>query len=208
MREEEEVSALHVVMWELNATQEPAVKASFSQCRNSFLFILICVSFFITPVIRLEGPQGFGCPIDSFYGFCKLCGAWQISTWVKWKTVWPSVSLKQHDRGSRQHKAVFGRGEVSQLDQILYRIQACLCSLKVFKGIVHPKTNILTLFTHRHLVWNKKDRYLKECFYPENEKLWGPIDVEIFPETFFKISSYVVYGRNSVIQVWKCLKSE
>jgi len=29
-REREEVSALHVVMWELNATQEPAVRASFS----------------------------------------------------------------------------------------------------------------------------------------------------------------------------------
>lgn len=35
----------------------------------------LCVVFFIIPVIRLEGPQGFGCPIDSFYGFCKLCGA-------------------------------------------------------------------------------------------------------------------------------------
>ncbi len=114
------------------------------------------MSCFITPVIRLEGPPGFGCPIDIFYGCCKLCGAWQISTWVKWKVVWPSVSLKQQDGGFRQHKAAFGRGEVSQLDQISCKIYVCLCSLNIFKGIVLPKINILTSFTHCRLSWNTK----------------------------------------------------
>lgn len=100
-RESQKVSILLVVSWELNEVQQPAVTASFSLMQEFIpIHSQLWVMFYYTSYpVWLKDTGGWPAHSPMFFliRFSLLCGAWQISTWVKWKVVWPSISLEQHD---------------------------------------------------------------------------------------------------------------
>ncbi len=87
-----------------------------------------------------------------------------------------------------------------------------------FKGIVHPKMNILSSFTHTHVVPNLHEflSYAehKRWYFEEANSCWSPLTsngshlgpTTVLLPAFFKISSFMFNIRKKSVQDWNDMR--